>query len=104
MEASRGDSEAAAARLRVLQECRILPFPIEAEELTRALLGSNLIPATAQTDAAHIAIAAVYGLEFLLTWNCRHIANATTADKARNVCEREGFPAPIICTPYELMI
>jgi hypothetical protein len=55
-------------------------------------------------DAAHIAIAAAQGMDFLMTWNCRHIANAMTVDRVRELCARLGFPAPVICTPYELML
>ena len=58
----------------------------------------------AEVDAAHIAIASVHNIEFLLTWNCRHIANATIVEKVRNICEGEGFHIPVICTPYELMV
>ena len=103
-EAERGDATAATQRLVALKACQVLPYPKEAEELTQALLSSRLIPAKAGTDAAHIAIAAVHGMAFLLTWNCRHIANATIVEKLRDVCAREGFPAPVICTPHELMV
>jgi hypothetical protein len=103
-EVQQGDAGAVADRVRALQDCRVLPFPIEAEVLTRALVASRLVPAKAEADAAHIAIAAVHGMDFLLTWNCRHIANAAIMEKLRAVCERKGFPAPVICTPYELMV
>ena len=103
-EAQRGDATAVADRIRALQRCRVLPFPTEAEDLTRALLASRLIPAKAEADAAHIATAAVHGMDFLLTWNCRHIANAAIVEKLRLICEEEGFPAPVICTPHELMV
>ena len=103
-EAERGDAEAAARRLQVLQECRALPYPDEAQELTRALLASRWIPQNAEVDAAHIAIASVHGMDFLLTWNCRHIANAAIVEQLRAVCEREGYPAPVICSPFELMV
>ena len=103
-EASQGDAAAATARLAVLEKCRVLPYPPEAEELSRALLASRLIPAKAQTDAAHIATAAVHGMDFLLTWNCRHIANAAIVEKLRAICTGEGYAAPVICTPHELMI
>lgn len=103
-EVERGDVTAAKERITMLQECQVLPYPIEAEELTRALLSSRLIPAKAETDAAHVAIAAVYGMDFLLTWNCRHIANAAIVEKLRDVCAGKGFPAPVICTPHELMV
>jgi len=103
-EIRRGNEVAASDRTRALQACQVLPFPVEAEALTRALLASLLIPAKAEADAAHIATAAVHGMNFLLTWNCRHIANATIVEKLRAICEREGFPAPVICTPHELMV
>jgi hypothetical protein len=103
-EVERGDAKAAGERMAKLQECRVLPYPKEAEDLTRALLLSRLIPAKAETDAARVATAAVHGMDFLLTWNCRHIANAAIVEKLRDICEREGFPAPVICTPHELML
>lgn len=103
-EVERGDATAAGERIAKLKACQVLPFPEEAEELTRALLASRLIPAKAETDAAHVATAAVHGMDFLLTWNCRHIANATIVEKLRDICGREGFPAPVICTPHELMV
>ncbi len=103
-EVERGDATAASERAAKLQGCRVLPYPKEAEDLTLALLASRLIPAKAETDAAHVATAAVHGMDFLLTWNCRHIANAAIVEKLRDICEREGFSAPVICTPHELMV
>lgn len=103
-ESRQGDVAAAAARAEVLKECRVLEYPTAAEELTGALLTSRLIPAKAAADAAHIAVSAVHGMDFLLTWNCRHIANATIVEKLRAICIREGYSAPVICTPHELMI
>ena len=61
------------------------------------------IPRKAAVDALHIAIATVYGCEFLLTWNCRHIANAEIRRAAALVVRRQGFELPVICTPEELM-
>jgi hypothetical protein len=103
-EAARGDRVFAAQRLAVIAQCRILQATDAAQSLTRELLGSGLIPAKSGADAAHIAIAAVQGMNFLLTWNCRHTANAMTVDRVRDLCARSGFPAPVICTPYELML
>jgi hypothetical protein len=56
----------------------------------------------AATDAAHIAIATVHGMDFLLTWNCVHIANAVIAKAVANTCRQHGFECPFICTPEEL--
>jgi len=57
----------------------------------------------ARTDAAHIAIAAVHGMDFLVTWNCRHIANAEKEPHIREVCARHGWRCPEICTPEQLL-
>src|ERR1035437_6914233 len=103
-EVERGDATAATQRLAELAGCQVLPYPKEAEDLTRALLASRLIPAKAEADAAHIAIAAVHGMDFLLTWNCRHIANAAIVDDIRRTRSEAGFPPPVICTPHELMV
>ena len=103
-EAKRGDATAVAERIRALRECRVLPFPTEAEDLTRALLASRLIPAKAEADAAHIAIASVHGMDFLLTWNCTHIANAALRPAIEVACRSLGYQVPVICTPEELML
>jgi len=61
------------------------------------------LPARAAADALHIAIAAVHAVPYLLTWNCRHLANATMRPVIESVCAAQGVKAPIICTPEELM-
>jgi len=103
-ESARGDRALAAQRRVIIAPCRVLEATDAARSLTVELLASGLIPAKAAADAVHIAVAAVHGMDFLLTWNCRHIANAMTVDCIRELCGRQGFPAPVICTPYELML
>lgn len=103
-ESARGDRALAAQRLAVIAQCQVVEATDAARSLTLELLGSGLIPTKAAVDAAHIALAAVHGMDFLLTWNCRHIANAMTVDRVRDLCARRGFPPPVICTPYELML
>jgi hypothetical protein len=66
-------------------------------------LGSRTIPERAATDAAHIAIAAVHGMNYLMTWNCVHIANAIIVRKLTRICAKHGFECPVICTPEELL-
>ena len=66
-------------------------------------MSSLNLPPKAVTDAAHIAIAAVHGMHFLLTWNCTHIANAEMSVAIENACRERGFTCPVICTPEELM-
>ena len=71
--------------------------------LVRSLLRSGALPSTARVDAAHVAIPAVNGVDFLVTWNLRHLANAAIRGKIDETCRRAGLVSPIICTPEELM-
>ena len=103
-ESRRGDAEAAKEREAILAVCGVLEFDAAAERLARAILNSRLLPAKAAVDAAHIAVAAVHGVDFLLTWNCRHIANAAIVDRVRAVIADAGHVPPVICTPLELMV
>lgn len=57
----------------------------------------------AVTDAVQVAIAATNGMDYLLTWNCKHLANATLRSKIEDVCREQGYEPPVICTPQELM-
>lgn len=98
-----GDSVAAADRLRVLAEVPLLEVTTDAESLAAALLEEVPLPPKAATDALHIAVAAVNGVEYLLTWNCRHIANPALRPRIESVCRRMGFERPVICTPQELL-
>ncbi len=102
-EASAGDPVAAARRLDALSDFPLLDLTDDAVMLGNALIASLALPAKATTDAGHIALAAVHGMHFLVTWNCAHIANAEMATLIQAVCIRHGFTAPVICTPEELM-
>ena len=81
----------------------MLDINAEVTELASRILASGKIPRKAATDAAHIAIAAVDGMDFPVTWNCVHIANATNARALAPICRERGFDCPVICTPEELM-
>ena len=72
-------------------------------ELADALIRERVLPASAQNDAIHIAVSAVHDIDYLLTWNFRHLANAETRPLIREVCERQCYISPEICTPSELM-
>lgn len=74
-----------------------------AQELTIQLLTKSNLPDKAANDAAHIALATVHGMDYLLTWNCKHIANVQIQKKLTQICSDFGYKLPIICTPYELM-
>jgi hypothetical protein len=102
-EAADGDQALATERLRFLEEVRLLDVPAQAYRLRDELLLRTQIPAKAETDALHIAIATVHAMEFLATWNCKHIANAITLPMVYDVCRAGGYEPPLVCTPYELL-
>jgi len=103
IEATAGDPNAATERINVLNALPLLPVTPDAKQIARALLAQMALPATADRDALHVAIAASNGVEYLLTWNCRHLANATLRGKIETVCRSLGYEPPIICTPLELV-
>lgn len=101
-EIAAGDPTAAARRLAAIEGVEVLSATLEAERLAIALLNAAALPRKAAIDAAHVAIAAVHGMSFLLTWNCTHIANAQMRPHIEHVCRENGAAPPIICTPEEL--
>lgn len=102
-EASAGDIHAARDRIKAIAGAVILEATVEANELAQALIDHGAIPATAAIDAAHIAVAAVHRMDYLMTWNCVHIANAIISRRVRQICTRFGLECPAICTPEELL-
>jgi len=102
-ESSQGDPEAAARRLNAIENIPELNVTEDVRQLARALVVEGPIPKGSEIDAYHIAVAAVNGMNYLLTWNCVHIANATIRPKVEAVCRNHGFEPPVICTPQELM-
>jgi predicted nucleic acid-binding protein len=102
-EAAAGDSGAATQRLEALRDLPLLEITPEATGLARQLLRAAALPSKAAGDALHIALSAVHGINYLLTWNCSHIANATMRPRIEGICRANGFEPPIICTPLELV-
>lgn len=103
VEASAGNSEAAERRLEAIREIAELPIDEEVQKLAELLMSKGGIPATAEADALHVAIAAVHNIDYLLTWNCRHIDNASKKPIIRAICTTAGYTYPEICTPMELL-
>jgi predicted nucleic acid-binding protein len=101
-EAQLGDPVAAAARLAVLEPITLLAETPESRTLARKLLAAGGLPSKAASDALHIGVAAVHGMDYLVTWNCKHIANARMLRFVTETCRAAGFEAPVICTPEEL--
>jgi hypothetical protein len=103
-EVRRGDPAAAARRLSAVAGLQVLAATGEANELASALLTAAAMPRKAAIDAVHVAIATLNGMDFLLTWNCTHIANAVMRPRIETVCRDAGFEPPTICTPEELQL
>jgi hypothetical protein len=102
-EARSGDAELARRRLELIATVPVLPISDEILELAEDLMDTGPIPRKAAADAAHIAVATVHGCEYLLTWNCRHMANAELFRALRRVMETHGYQVPSLCTPEALM-
>ena len=103
-EAAAGDAEAAQRRLAVIDTLPLLDLTFEVDGLAETIMQSGgLLPASASRDAVHIAVTAVHQVHFLLTWNCRHIANATIFRDLQHIIMSAGYDVPVICTPEELL-
>lgn len=100
-EGKAGDPGAAAGRLRGLEGLPLLELNESIEKLARLILDRVSLPESAYADAVHIAAAATYGMDYLLTWNCSHLANATLRKRIESTCREAGFEPPTICTPEE---
>ena len=103
LEVSRGDTAFAAARLASLRDILLLRDLPLAAELTQRLLDEAIIPPQAADDATHLGLAAAHGMEYLLTWNCRHINNPMLRRRIERACAACGLECPVICSPVELM-
>jgi hypothetical protein len=103
-EASSGDAAAAQRRLEWIQAVPNMDVSMpEVESLAKALIDRKALPSTARFDALHIAAAACNGVEFLVTWNYKHLANPLQLDFVEQICAHAGFQAPRIVTPDQLL-
>ena len=102
-EAREGDPAAVKRRLDALRGVPELVVDAEVEALAAKLIADGGFPSAAEFDALHVALAAVHAVDFLLTWNCRHINNADTKPTIRSICILAGYACPEICTPQELL-
>lgn len=102
-EASAGDASAAADRLRLLDGLTLLDINSDVQTLAATLLSAHTMPQKAVADALHVAAAAIGGVKYLLTLNCKHIANAHELPRVYQILAREGFSGMLICTPAEFL-
>jgi len=102
-EVARGDPELARTRLSLISDLKVLAADSEVDRLASVFMRSGLIPKKAVSDAVHVAISCRHEVDILLTWNCRHIANAQILRQLSALVERNGYRLPVVCTPIELM-
>nr|VFK48033.1 MAG: hypothetical protein BECKTC1821E_GA0114239_11012 [Candidatus Kentron sp. TC]VFK48065.1 MAG: hypothetical protein BECKTC1821E_GA0114239_110115 [Candidatus Kentron sp. TC] len=102
-EVARGDPSAAAERLKALETIPEIEITEQAAIIAEKLLLEASLPGKARVDALHIAVAAIGGMDYLLTWNCTHIANPAFRPKIESIIRFFGYEPPIICTPQELL-
>jgi predicted nucleic acid-binding protein len=102
-EISRGDKKASSERLKAIKDINLLAYNAEIQELGSKYLNLLKIPEKSNLDALHLAVAVWYGIDFLASWNCKHIANAMINLKLRDYNFSNGLNSPILCTPEELM-
>ena len=98
-----GDLQASNNRLAIVEDIPVLVATDNAIALAKALISSSAIPVSSAEDALHISIAAVQGIDFLLTWNFKHINNANTRDRITQIINHLNFRSPILCSPEELI-
>lgn len=103
VEAAAGDPELAAERLAVLEEIPVVDIPDEVPTMADRLLATAILPRRARLDALHLCVSAYHGLDYLLTWNCTHIANARILPRVREALATFGYRLPVVCTPEEMV-
>lgn len=101
-ESGRGDAAAASGRMQIIAGIPSLDIDAEVVRIADAIMDSGVIPPKAATDAGHIAVASRHGIDYLVTWNCAHIANAEILGRVSYRVHETGYWLPIVCTPDEL--
>lgn len=102
-EAAAGDANAAGRRLAVIERLPVLHISDETIDLATEIMRATRLPKKANADALHIALASTHGMDYLVSWNCRHIANVLLRGKIDAACRTLGLEPPAICTPEEIL-
>lgn len=101
-ECAMGDPDAARRRLQAIEAISILPNSDQVARLTAVYLAEGLVPPKMRYDAVHLAMASAHGIDYLVTWNCRHLATPRARRMIAGINQREGFSIPALTTPMEL--
>lgn len=104
IEAMQGDHEYVVRRLELLEDIPAVQVTRSVRALARALIARGPLPAGARVDAEHIALAAVNGFEYLVSWNLKHIANPAIQQRVADICISAGYEPPLIRTPEALLV
>jgi predicted nucleic acid-binding protein len=102
-EAERGNAEASRARMEILRHTQLAPPSAAADFLAPLFLRATGLPKKASNDMRHVALATVHGMKYLLTWNCKHLANPNVLRMVTKICQQGGYQPPLLCTPEELL-
>ena len=102
-EAQKGDRDAVKKRLALLKPMKRLLVNEHVIHLAEQIIEKRVLPASIMDDILHIAIAAIHRMDYLLTWNCKHIANAQIQKTITRIIEQQGYESPVMCTPEELV-
>ena len=102
-EAAKGDLSFAAKRLALIGNLPVLEITDRVDELAILLVERKIVPAHVVSDAVHIAIASVYQMDFLVSWNFKHIVNPRILHRLREIVQSFGERLPVICTPEDLL-
>ncbi|OQB38683.1 MAG: hypothetical protein BWY09_01265 [Candidatus Hydrogenedentes bacterium ADurb.Bin179] len=102
-EVADGDQHLALERLETLKGLPLLELAPEVDIIAEEIMTRSILPPKAQLDALHIALAAYHRIDYLLTWNCKHIANARILPKIHQVLNDLDYWIPLICTPEEML-
>ncbi|MBC7798146.1 MAG: type II toxin-antitoxin system VapC family toxin [Pyrinomonadaceae bacterium] len=102
-EVGKGEMLMAQKRLDLISDIPLIDFNNEAKDLAKEILRQNVLPPKAALDVFHIAVTVVHEIDFLLTLNCKHIANAFIFRRIEKICSKFGYETPIVCTPQEIL-
>jgi len=102
-ELGRGDYPTKSETVKLLENIPLLKVNEEVIDIAQVYIAHHLMPKDSYGDALHLALASYYHCQFLLTWNCRNLANANKFEHIRHINTMLGLSVPVLTTPFQLM-